>query len=109
MAQPLKPPTPPAGFEVTCPCCQATLKIDTELEAVIHHQPMAKPAAPMEDFAEAVQKLKGAAAKREDVFQKSLSDVKNRESLLNRKFDELLKSAKADPDTGPPKRDLDWD
>ncbi|MBY0505389.1 MAG: hypothetical protein K2X03_15860 [Bryobacteraceae bacterium] len=99
----------PTSFEVTCPCCQATLKIDPELQAVIHHQPLAKPASPMEDLAEAVQKLKGAAARREDAFQKSLSDVKNRESLLNRKFDELLKSAQADPDTGPPKRDLDWD
>lgn len=108
MAQSAKPPAP-TGFTVVCPCCQASLKIDPVLEAVIHHQPLQKPAAPMEDLAEAVQKLKGAAAKREDAFQKSLSDVKNRESLLNRKFDELLKQAKADPDSGPPKRDLDWD
>jgi hypothetical protein len=105
MAQPVKP----IGFDVTCPCCQATLKIDPVLKEVIHHQLPAKPAGPIEDLAEAVQKLKGAAAKREDAFQKSLSDVKNRETLLNRKFDELLKSAKADPDSGPPKRDLDWD
>jgi len=102
-------PAKPIGFEVTCPCCQATLKIDPVLQAVIHHQPLAKPDAPIEDMAEAVQRLKGAAAKREDAFQKSLHDVKNRESLLNRKFDELLKSAQADPATGPPKRDLDWD
>lgn len=99
----------PIAFEVTCPCCQGILKIDPVLQAVIHHQAPAKPAAPIEDLAEAVQKLKGAAARREDAFQKSLSDVKNRESLLNRKFDELLKSAQADPSTGPPKRDLDWD
>jgi hypothetical protein len=105
MAQPAKP----IAFEVTCPCCQAKLKIDPALQAVIHHQAHAAPAAPIEDLAEAVQKLKGAAAKREDAFQKSLNDVKNRESLLNRKFDELLKSAQADPHTGPPKRDLDWD
>lgn len=97
----------PIGFEVTCPCCQATLKIDPVLQAVIHHQTPAKPPGPIEDLAEAVQKLKGAAAKREDAFQKSLNDVKNRETLLDRKFDELLKNAKDDP-TGPPKRDI-WD
>ena len=85
------------------------MTIDTVLQAVIHHQPFVLPAAPMEDLAEAVQKLKGAAARREDAFQKSLHDVKNRESLLNRKFDELLKHAQADPTTGPPKRDLVWD
>ena len=102
-------PAKPSAFDVTCPCCQCTLTIDPVLQAVIHHQPFAKPVAPMEDLAEAVQKLKGAAARREDAFQKSLSDVKNRESLLNRKFDELLKHAQADPNTGPPKRDLDWD
>ncbi len=105
MPQPLKP----TAFDVTCPCCQATLTIDPALQAVIHHQPFALPAAPIEDLAAAVQKLKGAAARREDAFQKSLNDVKNRESLMNRKFDELLKHAQADPTTGPPKRDLDWD
>ena len=99
----------PVGFEVMCPCCEARLKVDPVLEAVIHHQPKAAPAGPVEDLAEAVQKLKGAAARREDAFQKSLSDVKNRESLLNRKFDELFKQAQADPDKGPPKRDMDWD
>jgi hypothetical protein len=102
-------PAKPAGFDVTCPCCQATLKIDPDLQAVIHHQPQVAPAGPTLDMAEAVQKLKGAAAKREDAFQKSLNDVKNRETLLNRKFDELFKQAQSDPDQGPPKRDLDWD
>ena len=102
-------PANPSAFDVTCPCCQGSLTIDPVLQAVVHHRPFVQPSAPMADLAEAVQKLKGAAAKREDAFQKSLSDVKNRESLMNRKFDELLKHAQADPTTGPPKRDLDWD
>ena len=71
-------PAKPIAFDVTCPCCQGSLTIDPVLQAVIHHRPFVQPSAPMEDLAEAVQKLKGAAARREDAFQKSLSDVKNR-------------------------------
>lgn len=95
-------------FEVTCPCCQGTLKIDPELRAVIHHQAYTKPAA-VEDLTVAMERLKGEAARREEAFQKSFSEQKNRAKLLDSKFDELLKQAKADPDQGPPRRDFDLD
>ena len=32
-----------AQFEVACPCCGATLKIDPEVKAVIAHTPKAVP------------------------------------------------------------------
>jgi len=95
-------------IEVNCPCCQTTLKIDTVTAAVISHKQPEKP-PPIEDLAAAVANLKGEEARREDLFQKSFSDHKNRKNVLDRKFDELLKQAKSDPDTGPPKRDFDFD
>ena len=64
----------------------------------------------IEDLAAEVAKLKGAAGRREEAFQKSFAAEKNQGNVLNRKFDELLKQAKESPDTGaPPKRPFDFD
>ena len=95
-------------FQVTCPCCQSTLKIDPGLRAVISHEEPVKP-APIEDLAAAVAKLKGEAGRREDAFQKSFAAEKNQGQVLNRKFDELLKQAKANPEFGKKPRDFDLD
>jgi hypothetical protein len=95
-------------IEVDCPCCRTLLKIDRETGAVISHKEPERP-APIEDLAAAVQKLKGEAAKREEVFQKSFSEQKNRQSVLDKKFDELLRQAKEDPDKTPPKRPMEFD
>jgi hypothetical protein len=95
-------------FQVTCPCCQSALKIDGELRAVISHEEPVKP-APIEDLAAAVAKLKGEAGRREDAFQKSFAAEKNQGQVLNRKFDELLKQAKANPEFGKKPREFDLD
>ena len=95
-------------FEVSCPCCQATLKIDPGTRAVITYKAAEKPPA-IEDFATAVAKLKGEAARREEAFQKSFAAEKSHGAVLNKKFDELLKQAKENPDVRPPQRDIDLD
>jgi len=99
----------PELIEVQCPCCNATLQIDPVLKAVIHHQE-AKKAAPVEDLASAVQRLKGEEARRADVFQKSFEDHKGHNKVLERKFDELLRKAKEDPDSLPaPSKPFDYE
>ncbi|MDE3198423.1 MAG: hypothetical protein KGN84_18890 [Acidobacteriota bacterium] len=95
-------------FEVACPCCQAKLKIDGELRVVIAHEEAVKPPA-IEDLAAAVAKLKGEAGRREEVFGKSFAAEKNKGQVLNRKFDELLKQAKENPEFGKKPRDFDLD
>ena len=95
-------------FEVSCPCCQSTLKIDAEIRAVIAHaEPVKKPV--IEDLAAEVAKLKGAPGRREEAFQKSFAAEKNQGQVLNRKFDELLKQAKENPEFGKKPRDIDLD
>ena len=84
------------------------LKIDLETRAVITHKQPEKPPA-IEDMATAVAALKGEAARREEIFQKSFADQKTRQSVLDKKFDELFKQAKEEPDTEPPKRAFDYD
>ena len=95
-------------WDVQCPCCQAILKIDTETRSVISHKVPDKP-KPIEDLAAEVAKLKGAAGRRDEAFQKSFEAEKMHGKVLEKKFDELFRQAKENPDLTPPKRDIDLD
>ena len=95
-------------IEVECPCCQAILKIDPETRAVLAHALPEKPPA-IEDLAAAVAKLKGEAGRRDEVFRKQVEAEKSHGKVLAKKFDELLKQAKENPDLTPPMRDIDLD
>jgi hypothetical protein len=97
-----------ATIDVECPCCRASLKIDAKTGAVLTHKAPVKTPA-IEDIGAAVHALKGEAARREEVFQKSFADQKTRQSVMDAKFDELLKQAKSSPDKGPFKPDIDLD
>jgi hypothetical protein len=93
---------------VTCPCCQAELHIDPETSAVIRHQEHVKPPS-ITDLEAAVQKLKAEPGRREEIFKKSVKDHKSHSDVLSKKFDEMLKIAKENPNEPPPKRDFDFD
>ena len=95
-------------IKVTCPCCQAELYIDPATSAVIRHKAHEKPPT-MADMDEALTRFKGEADRREDAFQKSVADHKVRQDVLRKKFEEMLKVAKENPDEPPPKRDIDFD
>jgi predicted nuclease with TOPRIM domain len=95
-------------FEVECPCCEATLKIDPETKAIISHREKEKPAV-VEDLNAAVARLKGESARREEVFRKSLEEQKTHHEVLAKKFDELFKQAKEKPDVKRPLKDIDLD
>jgi hypothetical protein len=93
-------------FEVVCPCCQAALKIDPQTRAVISHKAVEKP-RPIEDLTAAVAKLKGEEGRREEVFRKQVEAERMHGQVLQKKFDELFKQAKENPDLAPPVRDID--
>ena len=95
-------------FDVVCPCCDAVLKIDTETRAIIAHTVPVKPPL-IDDLAAEVAKLKGAGDRREQLFQKNFEAEKTHGKVLEKKFDELFKRAKEDPDQRPPQRDIDLD
>src|SRR2546421_5806855 len=95
-------------FEVECPCCQAKLKVDPETRAVISQQVPERPPV-IEDLAAAVAKLKGEAGRRDEVFRKSVETERMHGKVLEKKFDELLRQARENPDVTPPKRDIDLD
>jgi len=93
---------------VECPCCKASLQIDPETRAVISHQPHQKPPA-VEDLRDAVKKLRGEEQRRDQVFQKQVEAEKQHGRVLEKKFEQLLKQAKDDPDDRPRIRDFDLD
>jgi len=95
-------------FEVLCPCCGSTLRIDAETKAVIQHREVEKKPL-IEDLHSAVQQLKGEADRRNDVFEKSFASHRSGEKVREKKFEELLKQAKEDKTGAPPKRPFDLD
>ena len=93
-------------IEVTCPCCQSTLIVDTNLVRVVsHHEPDRgnKP-----ELNEAQRILAEEAARREAMFQQSVDNEKTRGDALSRRFEEALKQARQEPITKPT-RDFDLD
>ena len=98
---PIEGPT----FEIECPCCGATLKVDSQVKAVLEHKEKPRPKT-IEDIAAGVARLKGAERAREEAFQKSVEAMKSSKSILDRKFEELLKKAKQDDPTAPPPKPL---
>jgi len=95
-------------LEVQCPCCDALLKVDVETGAVITHKEKERP-KPVEDLAAAVAKIKADEAARGAKFQAQVDRERSSKDILNKKFDELLKQAKDDPDKGKPVKPFDLD
>ena len=103
-----KPGKASAAFEVTCPCCNAVLKVDPETRAVIAHT-AAKAPKTFNDIEEAARAMKEQDSRRESVFRQSVEAQKHQSDVLEKKFQEALKKAKESPDTGKPIRDFDLD
>ena len=95
-------------FEVTCPCCNAVLKIDPGTKAVIAHTAAVKPKM-FNDMEEAARAMKEQDSRRDSIFQQSMEAQKHTAELLEKKFQEAVRKAKETPDTGKPIRDFDLD
>jgi hypothetical protein len=95
-------------IELECPCCEATLKVDPATGKVITYKAKEKPPS-SESWSDAMARVKGEASRREDAFRKSQADLKTHKDVLNKKFDELLKQTKENPNAPRPQRDIDLD
>ena len=94
------------SFSVECPCCKAKLTLDSELGAVISHEPP-PPTRSVADLGTAFDKLRTRSAKIEEKFKQGVEAESQKGKLLDRKFQEGLKKAKDSPD--PPKRPFDYE
>jgi hypothetical protein len=93
-------------FDVLCPCCNARLKVDADLKAVVAHEAPKTPRkfASVDD---ALGALKGQDEEREKKFAASIEAEKSKKDVLNRKFQELFEKTR--DDTSKPVRDIDLD
>lgn len=93
-------------LEVTCPCCDTTLVVDLNLGRVVSHRVPDRGNKP--ELSEAQTILAKEAARREAIFEQSVSAEKTRGDALSRRFEEALKQAREEPVTKPT-RDFDLD
>jgi hypothetical protein len=93
-------------YEVTCPCCQATLVIDAGLRRVVRHTGLERADKPKLDEAHRI--LAEEKARRESLFEQAVQSERTRGDALSRRFEEALKQAQDEPVTKP-SRDFDLD
>lgn len=93
-------------LEITCPCCQSTLVIDVNLGRVVSHAEPER--GPRPELSQAQRIIAEEAARREAIFEQSVSAEKGRGDALSRRFEEALRQANNEPVTKPT-RDFDLD
>ena len=92
-------------FSIVCPCCEATISVDAQTGAVISHEEKKKVLGSFEDLQGELTKQKEL---REQLFAQEMSSMKDRERLLEEKFQEALKKADTTSDK-PFRNPLDLD
>ena len=95
----------PEALDVTCPCCEALLKIDPETGTVVWAEKKKGPAA---DFDELVDRVHSQRSVLDEKFARSMQQTRNAKDILDKKFEEAKKRAAADPNKKPP-NPFDWD
>jgi uncharacterized Zn finger protein (UPF0148 family) len=93
-------------IEVTCPCCQTALVVDTNLGRVVSHKEPDRGNKP--ELNDAQRILADQEARREAAFQQSVDSEKSRGDALSKRFEEALRQARDEPVTRPT-RDFDLD
>ena len=93
-------------FETTCPCCNATLVVDANLKRVVRHVEPVRGDRP--ELSNAQRILADEAARREALFQQSVTAERTRGDALSKRFEEALKQAETEPVTRPT-RGFDFD
>jgi len=73
------------AFEVTCPCCNAVLKVDAQTKAIISHTAAVKPKM-FEDIEAAARAMKEQDSRRDSIFRQSVEAQKHASDLREKKF-----------------------
>lgn len=92
-----------------CPDCESRLVIDRKTGEVLFHKPKKVAPAGGKDFDQLLEKLDEDKAQAEDLFEREVSALKNRDRILEDKFEEALREARKSPEDEPPPRPFDLD
>ena len=94
---------------VRCPDCNSDLVIDATTGEVLSHRKAKQPPAGGKDFDALLKGLDEGKERAEDIFQREVAAMKDRDRLLEEKFREAMRRAEEEPDEGPPRRPFDLD
>lgn len=89
----------PEALDITCPCCEALLKVDPETSSVVWAD---KKKAPAKDFDDLLNRVHSQKSVLDEKFARSVQQTRHQKEILEKKFEEAKKRAAADPDTKPP-------
>ena len=89
----------PEAMDVTCPCCDALLKVDPETGAVVW---VDKKKAPARNFDDLVDRVRSQKSVLDEKFQRSVNQTRNQREILDKKFEEAKRRAAEDPSARPP-------
>ena len=80
------------NFEITCPCCEATIVVDRISGEVLLHKAKEKrgPGGSLESMVAGLETQRSEAARR---FEKQIESQKDRSRILEEKFREALERA----------------
>ena len=92
---------------VECPCCHATLVVDTNLKRVVSHVEPERGDKPNLDDAQGI--LRAETERREALFQESVAATSGRAATPCRSASRRRCARRATSRSRRPKRDFDWD
>ena len=92
-----------------CPDCEAHLVVDGQTGEVLFHKPAQPAADESRDFDSLLAGLAEEKSQAEEIFDREVSALKDRDRLMEEKFEEALKRAKESPEDEPPVRPFDLD
>ena len=92
-----------------CPDCNSHLVIDAATGEVLFHKKAKAPPGGGKDLDSLLGDLDAQKEQAEDIFAREMDAHRDRERLLEEKFDEAMKRAKDEPDDEPPPRPFDLD
>ena len=95
--------------QVVCPDCSSRLTVDAATGEVLAHERPHKPPAGGKELDELVAGLDRDKEQAEDLFQREVNAFKDRDRLLEEKFEEAMKRAEEADDGTPPPRPFDSD
>jgi uncharacterized Zn finger protein (UPF0148 family) len=86
---------------VTCPCCETKLVVDPDTGTILREERVIKREHSSLD--EAFGAVKANKKDSEDRLARAFSEAKNRDSILEKKFQEARKKAAENPDAPVPR------
>jgi hypothetical protein len=89
----------PEALDVTCPCCEALLKVDPETGSVVWAD---KKKAPAKSFDDLVSRVEAQRSVLDEKFARSVQQTKRAGEILEKKFEEARKRAAENPNERPP-------